>query len=178
MTCWTVQTAAGSHAACVLVIQAPLTCVGKTWVTTLLLAWLSLPLTQQLLEYLPRGLPRCRQPQDPSGGVLVTMGKCFCFPTSGSVNPTNEQNFEVRLIVSSGEPPSRTRQMFFLPIRGSLEDVSEPGAWRNKTPGWVCGWGRALLWTSGPCLLPLYGGWRWLRPCIPGSGLKGWMLLD
>lgn len=102
---------------------------------------------------IPGGLPRRRHPQDTSNGVFVTMGKRFCFPTRGSINSTNEQNFVVWLIVSSREPPSHTRQMFFLQIRGSLEDVSQPGAWRNEAPGWVCGWGRALLLTSGPCLL-------------------------
>jgi hypothetical protein len=123
---------AKSHAACILVLRAPPTWTRKTWVTTLLWAWLFLPFTQQLLEYLPRGLARCWRPQDTSGRVFVTMGKCFCFPTSGLINSTNEQNFAVRLIVSSREPPSRIRQMFFLQIRGSQEDVSEPGAWRKR----------------------------------------------
>lgn len=82
----------------------------------LLLPWLFLPFTRQLLEYHPRGLPRRRHPQDTSNGVFVTVGKRFCFPTSGAINSTNEQNFAVWLIVSSREPPppSHTRQMFFL----------------------------------------------------------------
>lgn len=54
---------------------------------------------------IPGGLPRRRHPQDTSNGVFVTMGKRFCFPTSGSINSTNEQNFAVWLIVSSREPP-------------------------------------------------------------------------
>lgn len=89
------------------------TCARKTWVTTLVLAWLCprLPRLSSCWN-LPRGLPRCRHSQPSGSGFFVTVGKCFCFPTSGSINSTNEQNSAVRLIVSSGEPPAAPGKCF------------------------------------------------------------------
>lgn len=94
-----------------------------------------------------QGTTRMHEPS--ISGVFVSVSKCFCFPTSGSTDSTNGQNVAVWLIVSSRECPRHARKMFFLQMCGSLESVSEPGAWRDKVLGWVCGWGkRALLLTS------------------------------
>lgn len=40
------------------------------------------------------------------------MGKCFCLPTSSSINSTNEQNFAVWLTVCSREPPAAPGKCF------------------------------------------------------------------